>query len=285
MRVLVELEEGARARALADALYVEGVDAHVDERREGGWAVWVHDERQLEQARELLQAFQAEPDAPRFERARREAQALRRQEKEAEKKNRHRNVDLRRRWRSQGTGGHLTLGLIALTVGVTLLSRFGANRAVTEALYFSLARILHEGEVWRVITPIFLHLGLLHLIFNMWWLKDFGTIVEQRHSPLALGAMVLTMGVLSNAAQGLLVGEAFGGMSGVVYGLFGYFWVRGRLDPTWGIALRRSTVIILVGWLVLGFTGAMQMANMAHLGGLVVGMLWGAFAAWRGRRK
>jgi GlpG protein len=76
-------------------------------------------------------------------------------------------------------------------------------------------------------------------------------------------------------------------MSGVVYGLFGYFWLRGRLDPSFGVNLQRSTVVILVGWMILGFVArdVMRMANWAHLGGLVVGMAWGALAALRARRS
>ncbi|MFW6197791.1 MAG: rhomboid family intramembrane serine protease [Myxococcota bacterium] len=285
MRALAEYEDETRARTLADALFAEGVDSHVDENREGASVVWVHDERHLDEARELLQQFEADPEDPRFEQARREAEVRRKKEKEEKKQTRHRNVDVRTQWRSQGGIGRVTIGLIVITAALTLLARFGDNQRVAGLLYFSLARIVQEGEVWRLVTPIFLHLGILHLLFNMWWLKDFGTVVEQRLSPLTLVAMVLVMGTLSNAAQALMVGEGFGGMSGVVYGLFGYFWVRGRLDPTWGIALHRSTVVILVGWFLLGFSGLMPTANMAHLGGLVVGALWGAGASVRARPR
>jgi GlpG protein len=74
-------------------------------------------------------------------------------------------------------------------------------------------------------------------------------------------------------------------MSGVVYGLFGYLWIRGRFDPTFGVALPRSTVIILLAWMALGFAGFMRMANIAHLGGLLVGMVWAALAVFRARSR
>jgi GlpG protein len=285
MRALVRLDGEERARLLGDALYAEGVDNRVAESREGGFVVWVHDETHLDRARQLLQDFEQAPDDPRFTRARSEAEARRKAEKKQAKRSRHRAVPVREEWRSRGAWGRLTTGLIALTVGVTLLARFGDDRQVTALLHFSVQRMVEGWELWRLITPIFLHLGLLHLLFNMWWLKDFGTFIERRHSTLTLASMVVLMGVLSNAAQALLVSESFGGMSGVIYGLFGYIWTRGRFDPTFGVRLERSTVIILVGWMLLGFAGLMRMANLAHLGGLVVGTLWGFVAAARARSK
>jgi GlpG protein len=77
----------------------------------------------------------------------------------------------------------------------------------------------------------------------------------------------------------------FGGMSGVLYALFGYIWVRGRLDSSLGLAMPPNTATILLVWLGLGFTGALgNVANVAHLGGLVSGALMGALAALRARR-
>lgn len=285
MRALVTLEDERRARRLGDALYGEGVDNQVAEGRDGGFVVWVHDERQLDEARALLQAFEQAPEDPRFERAQQAAEERRKAEQQARKKSRHRTVPVQQQWRSRGAWGQLTTVIIVATVGITILARFGENRQVMAALQFSMVHIVQGLELWRVITPIFLHLGLLHLLFNMWWLKDFGTFLERRHSPLALGTMVLVMGALSNLAQAVLVGERFGGMSGVVYGLFGYIWLRGRFDPTFGVRLERSTVVILVGWLLLGFSGVMRMANFAHLGGLVVGAGWAVVATARARLR
>ena len=66
---------------------------------------------------------------------------------------------------------------------------------------------------------------------------------------------------------------AFGGMSGVVYGLFGYVWIKSTFCPEPGFATSQGTVIILLGWLFLCMTGAIgPIANIAHVVGLVVGM-------------
>jgi GlpG protein len=65
-------------------------------------------------------------------------------------------------------------------------------------------------------------------------------------------------------------------MSGVVYGLLGYVWIRGKFDPASGLYLHRSTVIMMLIWLVAGFARVLgPIANYAHLGGLLIGMAWG----------
>jgi len=185
-----------------------------------------------------------------------------------------------------GTASAVLIGISAL---VTLGSNFGENEAVLKyflvddletASGFPFADILH-GQIWRLITPIFIHFGIVHLLFNMMWLKDLGTLIEKRYSSRLLVTMVLVLGILSNVGQYFSSGPLFGGMSGVVYGLFGYIWIKGRFDPTAGFRVPTQTVVIMIGWLVLCFTGALgnNIGNAAHLIGLVVGAAWGFVSA------
>jgi GlpG protein len=291
MRALVRLDDATRAETLGDALFAEGIESRVEESREGGFIVWVEDELHMDAAKRLLAVFEATPDDPRFERARNVAAARRREKQAAAKKSRHRTVDVRKRWQTQSGWGRLTLGLIIASVAVTvlagtLLSAENTNEGIKRLVQWDWAGILRRYEAWRIITPIFLHFGPIHLMFNMWWLKDLGAFVEHRHGTFTLALMVLVTGALSNFAQAYIgFFTNFGGMSGVVYGLFGYLWLRGHLDPTWGFRISRSTVIILLAWMAIGFAGLFSMANWAHLGGLVVGMVWGFLASgWIKRR-
>jgi GlpG protein len=132
-----------------------------------------------------------------------------------------------------------------------------------------------------------LHFGVLHILFNMWWLRDLGTLIERRQSSWLLGAMVLTLSALSNSAQYLIGGiPAFGGMSGVVYGLFAYIWLRGRTDSGSGYALHPTTVYWMIGFYMLCWTGIVgPVANVVHTAGLVIGAAWGWLAGIGRRRR
>ena len=145
------------------------------------------------------------------------------------------------------------------------------------SLFISTSDSLTEvrgGQVWRLVTPIFLHFGLLHILFNMYWLYDLGTMIERRLGSILYILLILAIAVPSNYAQFAVTGPMFGGMSGVVYGLFGYVWVRGRLEPTSGLNLQSNVAVIMIGWFVLCATGLVgNMANWAHGGGLAMGAL------------
>lgn len=189
----------------------------------------------------------------------------------------------------------VTTLLMGLSVVVSLFTELGENLEVVT--WFTLADLkdydrtiasgtwaVLRGEVWRLITPIFLHFGALHILLNMMWLKDLGYVIERRWSSTALIAVVVTSAAISNAAQfvvdwdlrnGVRTANVLsGGMSGVVYGLLGYLWIRGRFEPNSGIRVPPSMLAMMFGWLVLCMTGFLgSIANTAHLVGLIVGIL------------
>ena len=141
---------------------------------------------------------------------------------------------------------------------------------------------LASGEYWRLITPIFLHFGLVHLVFNCLWLSMLGSRIEQLTSSLHLISLVLLSGAISNMAQFIWSGSFyFGGMSGVVYALLGYIWIKQKIVPHPLLQLPPGIVGCMLCWLLGCRTGILDLlmgvgvANAAHLGGLVVGMLLG----------
>ena len=174
----------------------------------------------------------------------------------------------------------LTLVLIAISVLVALITQLGAEREMVYPFLISeyMAGLveIRQGQVWRLVTPIFLHFGWLHIIFNMLWLYDLGGAVEIRQGRLVLLALVLGTGVTANLGQYWFSGPLFGGMSGVVYGLLGYVWMQGRYNPRAGLVLHQQIVAMMLIWFALGWVGLIPgIANMAHTVGLLVGLVAG----------
>ncbi len=79
-------------------------------------------------------------------------------------------------------------------------------------------------------------------------------MVEARQGSERPLILVIFMSVLPNLAQYFAVGPLFGGMSGVVYGLLGYIWMKGKFDPTSGYYLHPTTIAFMMICFVFGFT-------------------------------
>ena len=189
----------------------------------------------------------------------------------------------------------LTIALIGFSVLVAVMTRFGEDQLALVKVLISDPRvpglfgsILH-GEVWRLLTPMFVHFGVSHLVFNMFWLWDLGRQMEVREGLAKYALLIVIFAVGSNLPQYILAGPYFGGMSGVVYGLIGYFWARGKFQPQSGYALGQQNLVIALAWFALCWTGMLgNVANWAHTGGLVLGLMCGFIDARGGyvrRRK
>ena len=123
---------------------------------------------------------------------------------------------------------------------------------------------------------MFLHFGILHIAFNMLWLRDLGSMIEARKTSWLLLVMILVLAGTSNVAQYMVSGPNFGGMSGVVYGLLGFIWMQGRFNPTSKLSLQPQTVTFMIAWFFLCLSGLMgPIGNTAHAVGLGVGVAWG----------
>lgn len=195
------------------------------------------------------------------------------------------------------TDSPVTSGVLAAATLVALYTALGDNREHVEQL--TIARMprvgsthwspwddLRGGQVWRLFTPVLLHFHPLHLLFNAFWMRDLGAPSERLQGPLNYSLFLLWSALISNLAQ-LIFGHSpnFGGLSGVVYALVGYLWLRGSADPNSGFALSRGFLVFFLVSLVLGFTGLLDgllgggIANWCHLGGFAAGAVYGYIAA------
>lgn len=272
------------ARSFGDYLYVQGVDNQIEAEADGRYAVWVLAEEQLDRANAMLADFRSNPTDIRYLLAGKEARHRRNVEKEVLAAAQKRTFDSTRLFpeATRPPLGPFTLGLIALCVVVFLLQaaddfgpRVQAMLRISNFYHAGLPEV-RRGEIWRLFTPVIMHGGMLHILFNMLWLKDLGSLVERRQGTLTLGLLILCVAVLSNVGQYLSSGPNFLGMSGVVYGLFGYVWVRGHTDPASGLFIDQQTVVFMLIWFLLCFTGWVgPIANTAHAVGLGCGAGWG----------
>jgi GlpG protein len=141
-----------------------------------------------------------------------------------------------------------------------------------------LLEMLAQGQWWRLLSPDFIHFNSLHLIFNALMCWVLGGQLELRLGGRAFLALLLFASVVSNLAQFLSAHYLFGGLSGVVYALVGFSWYWARHEPD--VFMPDFLFRFSLVWLVLGYTpvtvwlGIGQMANEAHLFGLLSGLLW-----------
>ena len=285
MRMIGTLNEEGLARRLADHLVASRMPSHIEQGRDG-WQIWVEHDDHLDAARSALSHFLTNPLDPRFDSAS-HAERLRREEQKRAEQLRRNYRDVRTTWASNANRATpVIITCMALCLIATLVTQFGQNAIpVTQWLWFSsfesasekglFAQIL-GGQVWRIITPIFMHGSIIHLIFNLSFSFWLGGLIERQKGSVYLLVLVLVSGVVGNLTQAIWSGHpAFLGFSGVAYALFGFAWIRHKVAPHEGIGVDPFTVGMALAWLVLGFTGMMPIANGAHVGGLIVGLIAG----------
>jgi len=141
----------------------------------------------------------------------------------------------------------------------------------------ALLALIASGELWRFVTPAFIHLNLLHIAMNMLAFRNLGCSVEYLRGTGRYLVLCLILAFGSSAVQFLWAGPGFGGMSGVLFGLVGYIWMKGRTKPEDGLGLTSRGITMAFLWLVLCMAGVFgNIANGAHVGGFIVGILIGA---------
>lgn len=175
--------------------------------------------------------------------------------------------------------------IVLIVCVLVYLTPYLVGDGVYRVLLFPTALEGLASQPWRLFTPMLLHFSLLHILFNLLWWSDLGRLIERHQSGTQLMLITLVTAAVSNVAQFLHSGPMFGGLSGVVYGLLGYLWIYGKVNPQSGYPLRREIVIFMLAWMVICFVGLSDVvANAAHLAGLISGCLLGAgFGLWQRR--
>lgn len=178
--------------------------------------------------------------------------------------------------------GSLSKVIIIVCVAIFIMGVMSADRTEAYLPFFistsidSMFSEILKGEVWRLWSPMLLHFSFIHIFFNLLWIKDLGSALEDQEGIKLMIALTLVYGLLTNVSQYLVVGPRFGGMSGVVFAYLGQIWMRAKFDPEVPYSLPKRDIVFMLGWLVLCMTGVIgAIANVAHAVGLTSGMIVG----------
>lgn len=217
-------------------------------------------------AKDLINAFKADPDAAEAEL----------NSTATEPQARQKLPSITQQLLQQA--GFVTISFAALvTLVFALLNTQLAN------VIFDLLRIsdtftdLPWAQPWRFLTPTLLHFSLLHFLFNVFWWWYLGGRFERFYGSSYLLIALIFCGVFSNLMQFMVSGPYFGGLSGVVYGLFGLAVVVSWQRPRHPLFLPVGLIVFMLVWLLLGYTDLLwvSVANTAHSAGLIAGLVLG----------
>jgi membrane associated rhomboid family serine protease len=183
----------------------------------------------------------------------------------------------------------VTLLIAAVVVAIELVCTFDPGR---RDVYYSLWKMgllstIWSGELWRPFTTSLLHGYLLHAAFNVYWLLIFGRVLEPFFGSfryllilvlLAFTSMVPSF-LVSNFDAALDEQIRIVGLSGIVYGLFGIVWMGRQVRQDMATVCTEETVSLFIAWfflcIILTYAKIMNVANVAHGLGLIVGALIG----------
>lgn len=199
----------------------------------------------------------------------------------------------------------LTAFILLLTLAVAVWTGVGSaldnviwltfNAVVVDGQYarfLSLEDTLAAGQWWRLFSPMLIHFGWLHLAMNSLWYWELGRRIEMQQGSLFLLAFTLLSALVSNFSQFVFSGAAFfGGLSGVLYALLGFCWIRQRLSPVPAYNLPKGVVGMMLVWLLACLSGLVtalgfgQIANAAHVSGLIIGCAAGLVVGLLARHK
>lgn len=296
MKLLGKIENADQAQRFGDFLLSIGIENQVDEGR-SAWEIWVLDVDQMPRAKEELEAYLADPNAATYLESMKKAKSIEKQKKKEQVERDKLYVDVRTQNRGATGGKQAVWMLIGVSVVIFLMHHVIRSEASFKILsllpideYVIPPYLFHEvlgGEVWRLFTPIFIHGDIFHVAFNMLWLNFLGGLVETRKGQMKFWALVLFVAAVSNSAQYILSGPAFGGMSGVNYGLLGYIWMKMKFEPHEQIKMDPFFVKLMLLWMVLCMVGLIgNVANTCHVVGLLSGMAVGYNPTfWRRLKK
>jgi GlpG protein len=176
----------------------------------------------------------------------------------------------------------ITTAVLLVTFITAVITQLGQQWIdwflIAKIQYYPRSWFFYDGaiNIWRFISPIFLHFGIEHLIFNSLSFWYLGSMLERNTGRLFFLGLIVVLASISNVSQLISDGPLFGGLSGVVYGFIGFLFLYKKFIKDLNIP--KGLPVFAVVWMLLGMTdilasiGFGSMANTAHLSGLLAGL-------------
>ncbi len=306
MRTIGHISNEASARRFSRHLAVQGIDHELEESG-SDWDVWIRSDDDLARASELFRGYQANPNDLKYAQppplpkaAAIAAPAPREKESDSEDATPAKTDGDEAATLPPGIG-ILTVVIMGVCLLVQVMRVGGYDESILREMFMTAMQFdgnfhkwtpglleISRGEVWRLFTPVLVHNDWLHLLLNLFMFIQLAAVIEYKAGTRLLAMLILVIAVASNYGQYLMYSENFCGISGVVYGLLGFVWMRGRFDPASGYHLPLQSLVMMIVWFVLCAVGLIpNIANGTHGVGLVVGGIWGMLAslpAWKRQR-
>ena len=136
--------------------------------------------------------------------------------------------------------------------------------------------LVTDGEWWRLITPMFLHGGIMHILFNMFCLFVFGPELEKIMGKMRFVTLFMLAGILANVATYFIQDPIYQhlGASGAIFGIFGAYGALVYYTKKSMPELRQIILPIIAISIVMTFVQP-NINVTAHVTGLIVGFLIG----------
>lgn len=195
---------------------------------------------------------------------------------------------------ANGSAPLFTMTLIAISVVLTAVYLIAPHDDKSNSLAKVVNLVLLDsdqiwnGSLFGLFTSFFIHLNLMHIAFNMYWIWKMGTVLETTIPLWKYVLFVVVATMVGSCCELFLSGQTGAGASGAAYALMGLLWGGRGFHDSWRKLATRENMQLFLVWgvlcIFLTVSKIMPIANGAHFGGLLFGLAVGSLC-FAPRRK
>lgn len=171
---------------------------------------------------------------------------------------------------------NITYLLIAINIIAFIITSAAGGIQDTDIILKFGAKInylIARGEYWRLLSSAFLHLGVAHIIFNMYGLYNIGLLVEKIYGSKKFLFIYLFAALSGSTCSFVFSSVPSAGASGAIFGLFGALLYLGQNKPKMFTTSFGVNILIVLGFNIIYGLSNTGIDNFAHIGGLIGGYL------------